>query len=286
MRRLRTCKSSFETRSRRALPLACVPSFAMTAAALVCHGKTQAPIGFATARFNGLVSCACEVARYDDSERSASGVTDQTERAKAKSAAASAPNSSCSLRRRAGLVAPRSRPPQGGSIDTFISPAVFGAVRRVEAGRVVEAEAAAGDRTLTDCNSNALGAHPQLHFATRTPASRRISDWTIPRLHLAKRTSGARPGALPWRRSYISQNELSAAQPCSDIEVTFRKTNSPRRCSRSRRCGRSRISQIEVRALQSMIPKSWYRFSERSCANNKLERDDESKKSHLALAGC
>src|SRR5215211_6808575 len=34
-----------------------------------------------------------------------------------------------------------------------------------------------------------------------------------------------------------------------------------------------------------MIPKSGYRFSERSCSTNKLERDDDSKKSHLALAG-
>jgi len=33
-----------------------------------------------------------------------------------------------------------------------------------------------------------------------------------------------------------------------------------------------------------MISKSGYRFSERSCSNNKLERDDDSKKSHPALA--
>src|SRR5262244_3193792 len=32
-----------------------------------------------------------------------------------------------------------------------------------------------------------------------------------------------------------------------------------------------------------MIPKSGYRFSERSCATNKLERDADSKKRHLAL---
>src|SRR5712671_6992532 len=32
-----------------------------------------------------------------------------------------------------------------------------------------------------------------------------------------------------------------------------------------------------------MIPKSGHRFSEKSCSNNKLERDDDSKKSHPAL---
>jgi hypothetical protein len=34
---------------------------------------------------------------------------------------------------------------------------------------------------------------------------------------------------------------------------------------------------------QSMIPKSGFRFSERSCSTNKLKRDDESKRSHHAL---
>jgi hypothetical protein len=34
-----------------------------------------------------------------------------------------------------------------------------------------------------------------------------------------------------------------------------------------------------------MIPKSVQRFSEISCSNKKLERDDESRKSHLARAG-
>ena len=33
-----------------------------------------------------------------------------------------------------------------------------------------------------------------------------------------------------------------------------------------------------------MIPKSGYRFSEKIMLNNNLERDDDSKKSHLALA--
>src|ERR1700730_15102982 len=33
----------------------------------------------------------------------------------------------------------------------------------------------------------------------------------------------------------------------------------------------------------SMIRKSGYRFSERSCSNKKIERDDDSKKSHHAL---
>src|SRR5262249_57971117 len=33
-----------------------------------------------------------------------------------------------------------------------------------------------------------------------------------------------------------------------------------------------------------MIPKSGYRFRKRSCSTNKIERDDDSKKSHLALA--
>src|ERR1700751_3588254 len=32
-----------------------------------------------------------------------------------------------------------------------------------------------------------------------------------------------------------------------------------------------------------MIPKSGYRFSERSCSSKKLKRDDDSKKSHRAL---
>ena len=33
-----------------------------------------------------------------------------------------------------------------------------------------------------------------------------------------------------------------------------------------------------------MIPKSVQRFSERSCSNKKLERDDDSRKSHPALS--
>src|SRR5512139_2611023 len=32
-----------------------------------------------------------------------------------------------------------------------------------------------------------------------------------------------------------------------------------------------------------MIPKSGHRFSEKSCSNKRLERDDDSKKSHPAL---
>jgi hypothetical protein len=32
-----------------------------------------------------------------------------------------------------------------------------------------------------------------------------------------------------------------------------------------------------------MIPKSGYRFSERSCSSNELKQDDDSQKSHPAL---
>src|SRR5258708_29704619 len=35
-----------------------------------------------------------------------------------------------------------------------------------------------------------------------------------------------------------------------------------------------------------MIPKSGNGFRKRSCSSNKLERDDDSKKSHPALAAC
>src|ERR1700741_4716065 len=34
-----------------------------------------------------------------------------------------------------------------------------------------------------------------------------------------------------------------------------------------------------------MIPKRGYRFRKRSCSTNNVERDDDSKKSHPALAG-